>query len=174
MVSTLKSEIVTLEPANHWNVDQLVTWTLDPKAQGPYKQVPQMTQSELRDQFLNSTNRQYFLIRRSDNGKPLGRFYWRSWRFSQDGDPVDWELNIFIADRENRGKGYGTAVQKLALDYLLGQHETRSVFAYTFKTNMAERRSLEKAGLEEKGFLPHPYYRVELPAEESLLFIREK
>ena len=170
----LKNEIVTLEPADHQNVDLLVRWTLDPVAQGPYKRVPRMTAAELRDLFLYSSDRQYFLIRRTADREPLGRFYYRAWRFGSDHDMVDWELNIFIAEPNERGRGYGTAVQELALDYLLQQPETRSVFAYTYAANKAERRSLEKAGLGEKGCLPHPYYRVRLPPEESVLYVREK
>lgn len=169
----LKNEIVTLEPADHQNVDLLVRWTLDPVAQGPYKRVPRMTAAQLHDLFLHSSDRQYFLIRRTANRKPLGRFYWRAWRFGSSYEIIDWELNIFIAEPHDRGKGYGTAVQKLALDYLLQQPETRSVFAYTYAMNKAERRSLEKAGFKEKGYLPHPYYRVSLPPEKSVLYVRE-
>ena len=47
MASMLKNEIVTLEPADHQNVDLLVRWTLDPVAQGLYKRVPRMTAAEL-------------------------------------------------------------------------------------------------------------------------------
>jgi hypothetical protein len=50
----------------------------------------------------------------------------------------------------------------------------QSVFAYTYATNKAEMRALEKAGLEEKGGLPDPYYRVRLSPEESVLYVREK
>jgi len=170
----LKNEIVILEPADPQNVDLLVRWTLDPVAQGLCKRVPQMTVAELHDLFLHSSDRQYFLIRRTADREPVGRFYYRAWRFGSSHEMVDWELNIFIAAPDDRGKGYGTAVQKLALDYLLQQSETRSVFAYTYATNKAERRSLEKAGLEEKGRLPHPYYCVRIPPEESVLYVSEK
>ncbi len=87
---------------------------------------------------------------------------------------VDWELNILIAEPSDRGKGYGTATQKLAVNYLLERPETRSVFAYTFATNKAERRSLEKAGFNEVGHLPDPYYKVNLPPEESILYVKKK
>ena len=50
----------------------------------------------------------------------------------------------------------------------------QSVFAYTYATNKTEMRALEKAGLEEKGGLPDPYYRVRLSPEESVLYLREK
>jgi RimJ/RimL family protein N-acetyltransferase len=170
----LKNEIVTLEPADPQNIELLVEWTLDPVAQGPFKRVPPMTAAELHDLFLRSSDRQYFLIRHTADQEPLGRFYYRAWRFGGSHETVDWELNILIAEPSERGKGYGTEVQKLALDYLLELSETRSVFAYTYATNRAERRSLEKAGLEEKGHLPHPYYRVRLPPERSVLYVREK
>jgi RimJ/RimL family protein N-acetyltransferase len=170
----LKNDIITLEPADPQNVDLLVRWTLDPVAQGPYKRVPPWTADEVRDVILHSPDRQYFLIRRTADGEPLGRFYYRAWRFSGAHDTVDWELNILIADPAERGKGYGTAAQRLALDHLLHRPETRSVFAYTFAANRAERRSLEKCGLQERGSLPHPYYRVKLPPEESVLYVRDK
>jgi RimJ/RimL family protein N-acetyltransferase len=169
----LKNELVTLEPVDQRNVDLLIQWTLDPVAQGPYKRVPSMTAAQLQDLFLSSPERQYFLIRRSTDGEPLGRFYYRGWRFLSGQTMVDWELNILIADPGERGKGYGTAAQRLALGHLLRQPETRSVFAYTYATNVAERRCLEKIGLEESGLLPHPYYRVPLPAEPAVLYVWE-
>ena len=125
----LKNETVVLDPVNQQNLDQLIKWTLDPMAQGPYKRVPEMTHGELHDLFLNSPDRWYFLIRRTKDGRPLGRFYYRAWRFGSDQEEVDWELNILIAEPDERGKGYGTAAQKLAVDYLLERSETRSVFA---------------------------------------------
>lgn len=170
----LKNCLVTLEPAEFQNFDLLARWTLDPVAQGPYKKVPPMTTADLCDLFLHSSDRQYFLVRRTADGKPLGRFYYRAWRFGGSHELIDWELNIVIAEPNERGKGYGTAVQKLALDYLLQQKETRSVFAYTYATNKAERRALEKIGLEERGYLPHPHYKVRLPPEKSVLYVREK
>ena len=170
--SPLSDEVVTLEPANESTVDLLVKWTLDSIAQGPYKRVPLMTAKELCNLFLNSVGRWYFMIRRTADHKPLGRFYYRAWRFLPDSDEIDWELSIFIADPVERGKGYGTACQKLALNFLLPRPETHSVFAYTFATNKAEQRALQKAGFEEMGPMPSSYYRVRLPPEPCVLYVR--
>lgn len=90
----LKNEIVILEPADPQNVNLLVRWTLDPVAQGPYKRVPSKTAAELQNLFLHTSDRQYFLIRRTIDQKPLGRFYWRAWRFGSSSEMIDWELNI--------------------------------------------------------------------------------
>ena len=174
MDGPLRNEIVTLEPVDERNVDLLVKWTLDPIAQGPYKRVPAMTAEELRDLFLYGGDRWYFMIRRAADHKPLGRFYYRAWRFLPDSDKIDWELNIFIADPAERGKGYGTASQSLALEFLLPLRETHSVFAYTFETNKAERRALQKVGFEEVGRMPSSHYRVKLPPETCILYVRRR
>jgi RimJ/RimL family protein N-acetyltransferase len=166
--------LVTLEPANDQNVEVLIQWTLDPVAQGPYKRVPAMTAAELRTLFLSSTDRQYFLIRRTADGQPLGRFYYRAWRFEGESSEIDWELNLFIADPRERGKGYGTAAQQIVVEHLLGQPETRSVFAYTFATNVAKRRALDKLGFAEVGLLPDAYYRVTPPSEPCILYAKRK
>lgn len=136
-----------------------------------------MTADELRTLFLDSPDRQYFLIRRSADEHPLGRFYWHAWRFSASQEEIDWELNIFLADPLDRGKGYGATVQRLASDYLLTLPETRSVFAYTFLANVAEQRALIKAGFREEGLLPHVHYRVhraELSEKPCLLFVKPR
>src|SRR5438067_885653 len=73
----LGDNVVTLEPADTTNVDLLVQWTLDPIAQGPHKQAPDMTEDALRILFLANQERRYFLIRRNADEHPLGRFYWR-------------------------------------------------------------------------------------------------
>jgi RimJ/RimL family protein N-acetyltransferase len=160
-----------LEPANVENVELLIKWTLDPIAQGPYKRVPALDFDELRTVFLESWDRQYFLIRRASDAHPLGRFYWRAWQFGEGSAGIDWELNILLGDPRERGKGYGTAAQRLAADYLMMLSETRSIFAFTLETNRAERRALIKAGFREAGSLPNPRYPVMLPSEPCVLFV---
>src|SRR2546427_1391766 len=99
----LGDSLVTLQPADAKNVDLLVTWILDPIAQGPYKQVPGLKPEQLRELFLFDPERQYFLIRRSTDAMSLGRCYWRAWRFDSVAEAIDWELNIFLADPMKRG-----------------------------------------------------------------------
>jgi hypothetical protein len=86
--------MIILEPASAENINLLIQWTLDPVAQGPYKRVPLLTPDQLRELFLHSSDRRYYLIRRTVDQKPLGRFYYRAWDFGDGG--IDWELNIFI------------------------------------------------------------------------------
>ncbi|MFW9843107.1 MAG: GNAT family N-acetyltransferase [Candidatus Thorarchaeota archaeon] len=169
--SPLSDESVILEPCDEQNVDLLVKWSLDPIAQGPYKRVPTMNRKDMRKLFLNSPDRWYFLVKDRSNGRPLGRFYYRAWHFHENSHKIDWELNIFIANPVDRGKGYGSTAQKLATNFLLNLPQTHSVFAYTFTTNIPEQRALEKIGFENKGLLPSPYFRVKLPPHDCLLFV---
>jgi RimJ/RimL family protein N-acetyltransferase len=163
---------VTLEPADANNVHLLVAWTLDPVAQGPFKRVPDSTHQELTRLFLDTPDRRYFLVRAAVDGSPLGRFYWRAWRFRVDGASVDWELNLLIADPARRGRGYGTAVQRLAAEHLLSAVETRSVFAYTHADNVGERRALEKAGFRCEGPMPVAPHRVPAADGAWILYTR--
>lgn len=73
--SPLTNGLVTLHPANEHNVELLIRWTLDPVAQGPYKQVPARTVEALHALFLHSADRQYFLITRTADGQPLGHLH---------------------------------------------------------------------------------------------------
>src|SRR5262245_28453603 len=131
----LADDLVALEPAGPRNVDLLIRWTLDPVAQGPYKRAPALSTEDLRLLFLGDLDRNYFVVRRASDAAAIGRFYWRAWRFRRPHDElVDWELNIFLADPRERGKGYGTAAQRLAASYLEARPETRSVFAFTLPT----------------------------------------
>src|SRR5262245_22041620 len=168
----LADDLVALEPAGPRNVDLLVRWSLDPIAQGPFKRVPNLSTDELRSLFLADPDRSYFVLRRCSDATPIGRFYWREWRFGGPSDPlVDWELNIFLADPRERGKGYGTAAQRLAASYLEALPETRSLFAFTLADNNAERRALLKAGFLDRGLMPNEGYPVVLPIELCQLFV---
>ena len=168
----LADDLVALEAADPRNVDLLIRWTLDPVAQGPYKRVPGLSSEDLRTLFLGNSDRSYFVVRRASDAAAIGRFYWRAWRFRRpDDELVDWELNIFLADPRERGKGYGTAAQRLAARYLESRPETRSVFAFTLADNNAERRALLKAGFLDQGLMPNEGYPVVLPTEPCQLFV---
>src|SRR5262245_65101682 len=168
----LGDDLVTLEPVGPRSVDLLIRWTLDPVAQGPYKRVPALSTEDLRSLVLEELDRNYFVVRRASDAAPIGRFYWRAWRFRRPTDElVDWELNIFIADPRERGKGYGTAAQRLAASYLAARPETRSVFAFSLADNGAERRALLKAGFLDKGLMPNDGYPVVLLTEPCQLFV---
>jgi len=58
-----------------------------------------------------------------------------------------------------RGKGYGTEAQRLLVAYLFQNTTVNRVEASTDVENIAEQRSLEKAGLQLEGVAPGAHFR---------------
>lgn len=61
------------------------------------------------------------------------------------------EFNIVIGEKEKRGKGYGTGVTKLMLDYAFDIDEIHNVFLRVYEYNKGAVRSYEKAGFVQCG-----------------------
>ncbi len=69
---------------------------------------------------------------------------------------LDWrsrtaEFGILIGEAEGRGRGYGTEVARLILDYAFTALGLHSVFLRVHEYNLAGRRAYEKAGYREFG-----------------------
>lgn len=155
-------------PVDSTNVLLLVEWTLDAVAHGPFRAVPDMDANELGEQFLRDPDRCYVPIQRTEGEAPLGRSYFRRWRFNQDDWLINWELNIFLAAPTQRGKGYGTEVQRLAREHLEARPETSSVFAGTATDKLGGRKALEKTRFTHTGSLRNQYHEV--PQGQGFVF----
>ena len=69
-----------------------------------------------------------------------------------------------MADRtallpDARGRGHGTAAQRLLADYLVSTSLVQRVEAGTDVENLAEQRALEKAGFARDGVMRQAQYR---------------
>ncbi|HVV74740.1 MAG TPA: GNAT family protein [Mycobacteriales bacterium] len=87
-----------------------------------------------------------------DDGVLLGDV---SWRTASNGPPPYgecWQIGIWLAP-EARGKGHGTAAQRLIVDYLFAESTRERVEAGTEAGNIGEQRALEKAGFSREGVL---------------------
>lgn len=81
-------------------------------------------------------------------------------------NPCIWGAPVWLAAKARNHRLFCLAqalcytCQKRPEDYsfLLQLAQTRSVFAYTFERNVAERRALQKASFEEVVPMPHAYY----------------
>ncbi|MCT2585256.1 GNAT family N-acetyltransferase [Actinophytocola gossypii] len=62
------------------------------------------------------------------------------------------ELGIALVP-DARGRGHGTAAQKLAARYLFAHHPINRIQAWTETGNVAEQRALEKAGFVREAVL---------------------
>jgi aminoglycoside 6'-N-acetyltransferase len=68
-------------------------------------------------------------------------------------------IGIEIAP-DHRGQGYGAEAQRLLADYLLAALPIGRVEASTDIENIAEQRSLERAGFRREGVLRHAMWRA--------------
>ena len=74
-----------------------------------------------------------------------------NWRRQRVGPVATfWEIGIALLP-EVRGRGYGTQAQRLLARYLLAHTPAHRIQATTEAGNLAEQRSLEKAGFSREG-----------------------
>ncbi|MBF6673254.1 GNAT family protein [Glutamicibacter sp. FBE19] len=69
-----------------------------------------------------------------------------------------WEIAIGIF-AEHRGQGHGTQAQRLLADYLFAHYPRHRIQATTAAGNIAEQRSLEKAGFSREGVIRQSQWR---------------
>lgn len=70
-----------------------------------------------------------------------------------------WNIGISLLP-EARGHGYGTAAQRLLVEYLFRHTTAHRIEADTEVGNVAEQRSLEKAGFTREGVLRGAGFRA--------------
>ena len=81
-----------------------------------------------------------------------GSLSWHAvWYGPNDGSKA-WNIGIGLGEHA-RGHGIGTCAQRLLAEYLLESTAIDRIEASTDVTNLAEQRSLEKAGFIREGLL---------------------
>jgi RimJ/RimL family protein N-acetyltransferase len=90
-----------------------------------------------------------FVERRSD-GRIVGTISWHQVSYGPNHQSRAWMLGIDLIP-EGRGQGLGTEAQRLVADWLFETTDANRVEASTDVENVAEARSLEKAGFTREG-----------------------
>ena len=86
-----------------------------------------------------------------DSGEPIGTVGWRRVLVYGPSPFSDaWQIGIELMAHA-RGRGLGTEAQRLLADYLFAATDLNRVEASTDIENVAEQRSLEKAGYMREG-----------------------
>ncbi|MCX4852175.1 GNAT family N-acetyltransferase [Streptomyces sp. NBC_00893] len=82
-----------------------------------------------------------------------------SWHRSPQG-PLNhsWNIGVGILP-EARGRGVGTAAQRMLVQHLFAHTQVNRIDANTDVTNIAEQRALEKAGFTREGILRGAQFR---------------
>jgi RimJ/RimL family protein N-acetyltransferase len=90
------------------------------------------------------------LVEQVDDGLVIGTVTWHLVHYGPGGQSNAWNMGIDLVP-EARGRGLGTEAQRLAVEYLFETTPVNRIEASTDVENVAEQRSLEKAGFAREG-----------------------
>lgn len=149
-----------LRPIRVEDLDVLAAWKTDAVAGGEFQWMGYATSRRFRDKVAND---EIF----DDDGGALavvdgdvlcGDISWHREQTAPSRDSFCWDIGILLVP-DQRGKGHGTRAQRLLAEYLFAHTPAERVQASTDLDNVAEQRSLEKAGFTREGVLRHWQWR---------------
>jgi RimJ/RimL family protein N-acetyltransferase len=99
------------------------------------------------------------IVERLSDGTAIGTVSWHLERYGPNEESGAWNIGIALIP-DARGHGYGTEAQRLAADFLFATTPIHRVEASTDVENLAEQRSLEKAGFIREAVLRGVQFRA--------------
>ncbi len=99
------------------------------------------------------------LVERIDDGVVIGTLGWHRVRYGPNPESAALMFGIELAP-DARGRGYGTEAQRLLAEHLFQTTAINRVEASTDVDNLAEQRSLEKAGFTREGVNRQAQFRA--------------
>ncbi len=93
------------------------------------------------------------------DGRPIGSVGWHREMYGPNPESAALNFGIELLPVA-RGQGYGTEAQALLVEYLFATTDIHRVEASTDIENVAEQRSLEKAGLRRDGVARGAQFRA--------------
>ncbi len=100
-----------------------------------------------------------FLIERLADGEAIGTIGYRRTHYGPNAESAVLMIGIELA-AEARGQGYGTEAQRQMADWLFEHTSVHRVEAATDVDNVAEQRSLERAGFVRDGVMRGAQFRA--------------
>ncbi len=131
------------------NLPIVVEWSLSATACGPYltpeKFNLEWMQTQVQSGVLWSDREKMFFVETKETGLPIGTAHY--WQPHGGGNTIT--MAVKVALPEERGKGYGTEIQKFLIMHLFDRMNTiKAVEMYTDINNTAQQRCLSKLGFE--------------------------
>jgi RimJ/RimL family protein N-acetyltransferase len=151
---------VKLRIAEKEDVPQLVQWLNDVDFAGDYQHFPdQISKAELEKRIVEQ------------------RLYQNEWVDyiveKKDGTKIGWAVHYLSAPNfgwieigyaivpDERNKGYATEVTQILVDYLFLTRDIVRIQAVVDSTNVASRKTIEKAGFKKEGTLRDALWNAE-------------
>lgn len=155
--------MTALRPVTLADVDALDAWKRDPEVAGEFQWFGFMPTHALRGRVERgetiSPAEGGTLAVVDDDGVLVGDISWRPSTYGPIPGTHAWNLGVLILP-PHRGRGHGTAAQRLLARYLFDHTSANRVEADTDVRNVAEQRALEKAGFVREGLVRGAQYRA--------------
>ena len=149
---------VTLDDA-----DLLDAWNAKPSSTGEFNDFGGSPKRIDRDALargpLRNERNGQLIIERVSDGMPIGHVGWHAVGYGPNPESSGWNVGIALLP-EARGQGHGTDAQALLAAYLFETTDVNRIEAQTDIDNIAEQRSLEKAGFVREGTARGAQYRA--------------
>lgn len=147
-IDKLFTSRLLLRKADIKDLKLLVKWSHSSEYCGEYLSPEEFEATHLMQQFESgvywSNQERMFMIEHKTSGSAIGTIH-----FWQPAGKTDTRVvALKIADKNERGKGYGTEAQKFLLIYLFDRMNVKKVEMYTDINNVAQHRCLMKLGFE--------------------------
>ena len=138
-----------LTPAD---ADLIDAWNQDPPAEFNDfgEQAAPMPREAIAAGPLRNDRNGMLVVERLDTGEVIGTVGWHRVNYGPSPESDAWNIGIELRP-EHRGQGLGTDAQRALAAFLFDAYDLNRVEASTDVENLAEQRSLEKAGYVREG-----------------------
>lgn len=149
----MSADRVRLRDVTLADADLLDAWST-PEAQGEFNDFgvphgPAPRQALAGGPLRNEENGE-LIVELVADGSAIGTVSWHRVVNGPNPESAGWNMGIALVP-EARGRGYGSEAQRKLADYLFVTTSANRVEAATDVDNVAEQRSLERAGFSREG-----------------------
>jgi RimJ/RimL family protein N-acetyltransferase len=99
------------------------------------------------------------LVERIEDGAVIGDVGWHTVSYGPNEESRALNIGVSLSS-DFRGRGYGAEAQRLLAEVLFDLYDIARIEASTDVANIAEQRSLEKAGFTREGVLRQAQFRA--------------
>ena len=139
---------LTLTRIQEDDLEEIVNWSRSQTACGPYLTPENYDVEQIRSQVKSgvfwSDREKMFLVETKKDGKRIGTAHY--WQPSGSQNRITMALKVALP--EERGKGFGTEIQKFLIIHIFDRLFVQSIEMYTDINNTAQQRCLKKLGFE--------------------------
>jgi len=152
--------VTELRPIRVEDLDVLSAWRSDPEAGGQFQWFGYGSSRGFREKVTDDDvfSDDYGALAVIDGDTLCGDVSWHRQQTGPTKDSWCWNIGILLVPSE-RGKGHGHRAQRLLAEYLFAHSTCERVEADTDIENVAEQKSLEKAGFTREGVLRRRQWR---------------